>query len=115
MFDEAKLTEIGNLEGSNAIHFISDPEEIKKIKTTLSHRIMPSRFVLTKKQQEIGQLWKPKARWILLGHKDPDVQELERYAPTLATPILTDLQMEYEPFFFNYFFNYSKCTFRVHP
>ena len=30
--------------------------------------------------------WKAKARWILLGHRDPDAQELERYAPTPATP-----------------------------
>ena len=86
LFSEAKLTEIGNLEGSNAISFITDQEEIRKIKKSLSHRIMPSRFILTKKQQEIGQDWKAKARCILLGHKDPDGQELERYAPTPATP-----------------------------
>ena len=86
MFDEAKLTEIGNLEGSNAIRFVTDPAEIERIRSSFSHRIMPSRFILTKKQQEVGQAWKAKARWILLGHKDPDAQELERYAPTPATP-----------------------------
>ena len=86
MFDEAKLTEIGNLEGSNAIRFVTDPTEIERIRSSFSHRIMPSRFILTKKQQEVGQAWKAKARWILLGHKDPDAQELERYAPTPATP-----------------------------
>ena len=86
MFDEAKLTEIENLEGSSAISFVTDPEEIRKIKESFSHRIMPSRFILTKKQQELGQSWKAKARWILLGHRDPDAQELERYAPTPATP-----------------------------
>ena len=86
MFDEAKITEIENLEGSSAISFVSDPEEVRKIKESFSHRIMPSRFILTKKQQELGQSWKAKARWILLGHRDPDAQELERYAPTPATP-----------------------------
>ena len=86
MFDEAKITEIENLEGSSAISFVTDPEEVRKIKESLSHRIMPSRFILTKKQQELGQSWKAKARWILLGHRDPDAQELERYAPTPATP-----------------------------
>ena len=29
---------------------------------------------------------KAKARWILLGHKDPDVLEMERFSPTPATP-----------------------------
>ena len=72
MFDEAKLTEIGDLEGSNAISFITDPEEIQRILETFARRIMPSRFILTKKQQEIGQNWKVKA--------------MERYAPTPATP-----------------------------
>ena len=86
LFDAAKLTEIQNLEGSNAISFVTDPEEIQRIRDKLSHRLMPSRFILTKKQQEIGMTWKAKARWILLGHRDPDAQELERYAPTPATP-----------------------------
>ncbi|CAE7558955.1 iscS [Symbiodinium pilosum] len=86
MFAEAKLTEIQNLEGSSAIEFVTDPDEIRKIQETFSHRIVPSRFILTKKQQEVGQSWKAKARWILLGHRDPDAQELERYAPTPATP-----------------------------
>ncbi|CAE7354364.1 GIP [Symbiodinium pilosum] len=70
MFDEAKLTEIENLEGSSAISFVTDSEEIRKIKESFSHRIMPPRFILTKKQQELGQTWKAKARWILLGHRD---------------------------------------------
>ena len=86
LFDAAKLTEIQNLEGSNAISFVTDPGELQQIRSTLSHRLMPSRFILTKKQQEIGMTWKAKARWILLGHRDPDAQELERYAPTPATP-----------------------------
>ena len=86
MFDEAKLTEIGNLEGSNAIRFVTNPNEIQRIKESFGHRIMPSRFILTKKQQEVGQMWKAKARWILLGHKDPNAQQLERHAPTPATP-----------------------------
>ena len=86
MFAEAKLTEIQNLEGSSAISFVADPEEIRKIKETFSQRIVPSRFILTKKQQDVGQSWKAKARWILLGRRDPDAEELERYAPTPATP-----------------------------
>ena len=85
MFDEAKILEIENLEGGNAIEFVTDKEEIARVLRDLPHRIMPSRFILTKKMKEINQTWKAKARWILLGHKDPDVLKPERYSPTPST------------------------------
>ena len=85
MFDNAKLTEIANLEGGNAIELVVDPDEIKRIHELYGRRILPSRFILTRKDQELGQPWKAKARWILLGHKDPGALELERFAPTPAT------------------------------
>ena len=84
MFDEAKLKEINVLESGNSIRFITDPAEVKRIKSELKHRIMPSRFVLTKKAQELGEDWKAKARWILLGH--PDALEMERFSPTPSGP-----------------------------
>ena len=37
----------------------------------------------TKKAGELGQNWNAKARWILLGHKDPDALEMERFSPTV--------------------------------
>ena len=82
MFREAKKLETNNLVTSSAIEIVTDDAEVKKIRSTQSHRIMPSRFILTKKTGEIGEGWKAKARWILLGRKDPDALELERYAPT---------------------------------
>ena len=85
MFTEAKRVEIRNLAGGNAIRFIRDRKQVEEIRKNLSHRIMPSRFILTKKSQELGEGWKAKARWILLGHRDPDVLELERFSPTPAT------------------------------
>ena len=42
MFDEAKLTEIGNPEGSSAVSFVTGPAEIEKIKASFSHK--PCRF-----------------------------------------------------------------------
>ena len=86
MFDEAKVKEISVLEGGNSIKFITDPAEVKRIRKELSHRIMPSRFVLTRKSQELGEDWKAKARWILLGHRDPDALEMERFSPTPSGP-----------------------------
>ena len=83
MFDEAKRCEIDSLVSSNAIEIVTnEEEEVNSIKGKYSHRIMPWRFILTKKAGEIGEDWKAKARWILLGHKDPDAINLERYAPT---------------------------------
>ena len=82
LFDAAKTTEIENLQNSNAIEIVTDETELQKINEQFSHRIMPSRFILVKKAGEVGEDWKAKARWILLGHRDPDAMELERYAPT---------------------------------
>ena len=94
MFREAKRLEIDNLVGSNAIEMITDEAEIQEIRRHRSHRIMPSRFILTKKAGEVGEQWKAKARWILLGHKDPDALELERYAPTpSSTTVMICLQV----------------------
>ena len=85
---EAELMEASRRTSSGKVPMLNTniTDEIRKIQETFSHRIVPSRFILTKKQQEVGQSWKAKARWILLGHRDPDAQELERYAPTPATP-----------------------------
>ena len=86
IFDEAKRVEIQNLEGGGAIRIIEDRGEADRLRKEFPDRVMPSRFILTRKQQEIGERWKAKARWILLGHRDPDALELERFAPTPATP-----------------------------
>ena len=94
MFVEAKITEIENLVNSNAIAIETDKNTIEKIMREYPHRIMPSRFIFTKKAGELGETWKAKARWILLGHKDPDSLELERYAPTpSSTTVMLCLQV----------------------
>ena len=82
IFDAAKVTEINNLINSNAIEMITNEQQLEEIRTKYPYRIMPSRFILVKKASEVGEDWKAKARWILLGHKDPDAMQLERYAPT---------------------------------
>ena len=94
MFAKAKTTEINNLISSNAIAIEVDEAELQMIKEKYNHRIMPSRFILTKKAGEVGEDWKAKARWILLGHKDPDSLQLERYAPTpSSTTVMLCLQI----------------------
>ena len=85
LFREAKLLEISNLVNSGAIELITDPIKLKEIRNRFKHRIIPSRFLITKKTGEIGEGWKAKARRILLGHRDPDSLQLERFAPTPST------------------------------
>ena len=93
LFAQAKTKEIDNL-GSNAIEMITSKEQIKWVREKYSHRIMPSRFIITKKAGEVGEDWKAKARWILLGHRDPDSLQLERFAPTpSSTTVMLTLQI----------------------
>lgn len=94
MFVDAKIKEITNLTESNAIKIETDRKTVEKILLEFPHRIMPSRFIFTKKTGEVGEQWKAKARWILLGHKDPDSMQLERYAPTpSSTTVMLCLQI----------------------
>ena len=94
LFREAKLLEISNLTNSGAIELITDKDKLKEIREKYGHRIMPSRFLITKKTGEIGEKWKAKARWILLGHRDPDSLQLERFAPTpSSTTVMLVLQV----------------------
>ena len=85
LFDQAKRAEIQVLLDSEAIELVMEPKEVEALKVQFASRFIPSRFVLTRKQMELGESWKAKARWILLGHHDPDALEVERFAPTPAT------------------------------
>ena len=64
LFDKAKILEITNLVNSNAIQIVVDPAELEEI------------------------------RKILLGHKDPDALQQERFAPTpSSTTVMLCLQI----------------------
>ena len=94
MFNDAKLLEIQNLINSNAIEIVVDEKECDQIREQFPDRIMPSRYLIIKKTGDVGESWKAKARWLLLGHKDPDALELERYAPTpSSTTVMLCLQV----------------------
>ncbi|CAE7489950.1 GIP [Symbiodinium sp. CCMP2592] len=96
MFDGAKVVEIENLTNQNAIEFVATKEKADRARREEEDRIVPSRFVLTNKRQEIGGKWRAKARWILLRHRDPDALEMDRLsaAPTvmLAYQILASMR-----------------------
>ncbi|CAL1127155.1 unnamed protein product [Cladocopium goreaui] len=69
--NEAKLAEWHVTEGKGGGRLIQGPEA-EHVRHKLSHRIMDSRFVVTLKQEEDAPV-KIKARWCLLGHRDPDL------------------------------------------
>lgn len=116
MFRDAKKLEINNLVNSNAIEIMTDDAEVKKVRELQAHRIMPSRFILVKKMGEIGEGWKAKARWILLGHRDPDALELERYAPTpSSTTVMLCLQIISSMKFYLYIMDVSSAFGQSDP
>jgi len=87
-FSAAKKAEVDSLVNCGAIEVVDDQKELARLRGQMAGRIVPSRFVLTEKQGEVGEPTKAKARWILLGHRDPDRYKVERYSPTPATVTL---------------------------
>eukprot|EP00971_Amphidinium_carterae_P066170 1310548-Amphidinium_carterae.1 len=61
-------------------------EETQQVRQEKSDRIIPSRWHLRRKPKETehGVEFVPKARWILVGFKDPDLDVLmeDSYSPT---------------------------------
>ncbi len=86
--DEAKLAEWNTIMAKNAgeLRLGSQAEDIRQ---KLSHRIMDSRYVVTMKQEEDSEP-RVKARWCLLGHRDPDLSE-KAQAGDLQSPTLSQV------------------------
>ena len=58
----------------------------RDIRKHLSHRIVPSRHVYREKPGEgVGAVSKAKCRWCVLGHRDPDIRQVERSSLTPQT------------------------------
>eukprot|EP00971_Amphidinium_carterae_P047989 944939-Amphidinium_carterae.2 len=82
-------------------------EESKQIWELKPDRVLPSRWHLKWKDKETadGMAQVPKARWILQGHKDPDLDSLldQTYAPTagmavINTALLAIASLKYHTF-----------------
>ena len=86
--DEAKLAEWHVIEGKGGRRLIHGPEA-EHVRHKLSHRIMDSRFVVTLKQEEDAPV-KIKARWCLLGHRDPDLS-VKAMEGALQSPTLSQV------------------------
>ena len=85
MFQEAKILEITEprRRERNRIHHRSEGGCSNPSRPPTSSDAKQVHF--DKESPEIDQGWKAKARWILLGHRDPGVLKLERYSPTPST------------------------------
>ena len=84
-FLQATVAEWAAILDTSAVTIIS-PAAARDIRKHLSHRIVPSRHVYREKPGEgVGTVSKAKCRWCVLGHRDPDIRQLERSSPTPQT------------------------------
>ena len=92
-WDQEDRNEWQKILKSGAVKVLS-PEESRKVMEDLrkrgeENRVIPSRMVRRRKPSEkVGEEPTRKSRWCLRGDKDPDILELERFAPTVATSSL---------------------------
>ena len=79
-FGEAKAKEVDSFLANEML-------EICKRKGISRERVMKMRWVLTYKSAQVDELGRkvPKARLVILGYQDPDIDDLERESPTLST------------------------------
>ena len=79
-----KKAELEKLLKYGAVEIIG-PKEASRIRQT-TNRILPSRFVITKKPDEKNPgKYITKARWCVRGYLDPDIGKLTTQAATLST------------------------------
>ena len=75
-FLQATVAEWAAILDTSAVPIIS-PAAAKDIRKHLSHRTVPSRRVYREKPGEgVGAASKAKCRWCVLGHRDPDIRQL---------------------------------------
>ena len=85
---DGKRSELEKLLRFEAVKIVL-PTEAKKVRKA-TKRILPSRFVITKKpcDKEPGR-YVTKARWCIRGYLDPDLLKMDTQAPTLSGEALS--------------------------
>ena len=82
LFEESDRVEWEAILQTKAVHVVVGAEAAR-LREKYSDRIVSSRMVRRKKPvPERLHGWKPKSRWCLHGHRDPDGGSLITYAPT---------------------------------
>ena len=88
LVDEAKRTEWSTMEETGSVLLLTG-QISQDVQREFPHRFVDSRSVLTKKGEDDASV-RFKARWCLLGHKDPDVMQAVLENKT-ASPTITQL------------------------
>ena len=88
LVDEAKRIEWSTMKETGSVLLLTG-QISQDVQQEFSHRFVDSRFVLTKKVEGNAPV-RFKARWCLLGHKDPDVMKAVLENKT-ASPTITQL------------------------
>lgn len=89
-FQEAMKHEWHNISKLEAVELL-DPKEAQQARQVWAHRTIRSRWVFTEKESKpdpqdsrrLSNWLMAKARWVVLGHTDPDLGELSTFAPAL--------------------------------
>ena len=92
--DEGKTAELDKLLKYQAVEVIP-PKEAEKLRScsVQGKRILPSRFVITRKPDEKTGIMKTKCRWCIRGYLDPDLTDLQTQSPTVSQEaFMTTLQ-----------------------
>lgn len=88
MFHKAKLTEWETIYDDMKAVQLVNPTEAKAIRQTRGDRVIKSRYVLTKKEED-GHPWRPKARLTMCGYMDPDAVSMAKEGK-LASPTVSN-------------------------
>ena len=83
--DEGKTAELDKLLKYQAVELIP-PRDAEKVRNchVQGKRILPSRFVITRKPDEKTGVMKTKCRWCIRGYLDPDLADLQTQSPTVS-------------------------------
>ena len=92
LWNQSDQDEWGKIVERGAVKVLSFPESQRVRKELVNrgelNRILPTRMVRRYKPSEVGKGPSRKSRWCIRGDRDPDILELERFAPTVATSSL---------------------------
>ena len=87
MFESSDLLEWKSIIDSGAVKVLTG-SQAQEARARHPSRILSSRMVRRKKPVPGLGKWKPKSRWCIHGHHDPDTGSLVTYAPTPASESL---------------------------
>lgn len=87
LFEGAKKKEWDMLKDEHKALRLLDPDEAAKVELECPDRVMQARYLLDDKWED--DVYRAKARMILPGHLDPDVEEMERNGENNSSTVMS--------------------------